>query len=55
MPKNKTKDHFNALPVERHETAAWQNTTVHKPISGVIITDEEAARNAKDYVDANQK
>ena len=53
--KNKTKFKRNDLPVEQHRTAAWQNSTVQKPVSGVIITDEEAALKAKEYVDVNQK
>lgn len=53
--ENKTKEKRNSLPVEQHDTAAWQNTTRHQPITGVLITDEEAAINAKEYVDSNQK
>lgn len=55
MPKNNKKNHFKAAPIERHDTAAWQNTDKHRNISGVIEPDETDAMNAKEYVDSNQK
>lgn len=44
-----------AAPIERHETAAWDNAVEVKPVSRVIIPGEKDVRDAKDYVDANQK
>lgn len=43
-------------PVENHDTAALApSIESNKPISNVTIPSEEAVRNAKDWVDANQK
>lgn len=55
MAKNRTKEKHMELPIERHETAAWDNAVEAKPVSRVIIPGEEDVRDAKDYVDANQK
>ena len=55
MAENKTKEQFMAAPIERHETAAWDNVFEVKPVSRVIIPGLEDVRDAKDYVDANQK
>ncbi|NLZ49968.1 MAG: DUF3787 domain-containing protein [Clostridiales bacterium] len=55
MAKNKTKEKHMATPIERHETAAWDNAVETKPVSQVMIPGEEDVRDAKDYVDANQK
>ncbi|WP_163192455.1 CDIF630_02480 family spore surface protein [Clostridium thermarum] len=55
MVKNKTKEKFMAVPIERHDTAAWDNAVETKPVSRVAIPGEEDVRDAKDYVDANQK
>lgn len=55
MADNKNKEHFMAAPIERHETAAWDNVFDLKPVSKVMIPGESDVRDAKDYVDANQK
>lgn len=55
MANKKKKNHFITTPIEKHDTAAWQNTNNHENISGVIKPDEIDAINAKEYVDTNQK
>lgn len=55
MSENKTKEQFMAVPIEKHETAAWANIRETKPVSNVIIPDEIDVRNAKEWVDTNQK
>lgn len=55
MVDKKKKDSFMALPIENHETAAWMSGwKAIKPESNVVIPTEEAVRDAKDWVDANQ-
>lgn len=41
--------------IEKHETAAWADIHKVKPVSNVAIPSEAAVRDAKDWVDANQK
>jgi hypothetical protein len=55
MAKNKTKQKHMATPVESHQTAAWANAHQLKPVSQVNIPCETQVRNAKEYVDTNQK
>ncbi|MFZ5987341.1 MAG: CDIF630_02480 family spore surface protein [Bacillota bacterium] len=55
MAKNKFKGRFMAMPVEKNDTAAWANIEETKPVSNVNIPDEVQIRNAKEYVDTNQK
>ncbi len=56
MAENKTKEQFMAVPIERHETAAWRDHIVDtKPLSNVSIPSEIAVDNAKEWVDSNQK
>jgi hypothetical protein len=55
MAKNKLKEHFIAKPIERHDTAAWANISKTKPVSNVTIPSEIEVRNAKEWVDTNQK
>lgn len=55
MAKNKYKKNHMATPIENHDTAAWANTSKMKPVSKVNIPDEVQVRNAKEYVDTNQK
>ena len=55
MTKYALKDTFMAKPIERHDTAAWANHVRTKPVSKVIIPDEIDIRNAKEYVDTNEK
>ncbi len=55
MAENKTKQ-FRAVPIERHETAAWRGHIVDtKPLSKVSIPSEIEVDNAKEWVDSNQK
>jgi hypothetical protein len=42
-------------PIENHETAAWANIEKMKPVSNVTIPNEIQVRNAKEYVDTNEK
>jgi hypothetical protein len=55
MTKANIKDNFMAMPIEKHDTAAWSNHIKTKPVSRVIVPDEVDVRNAKEYVDTNQK
>jgi len=56
MAKNKRKERFMAAPVERHDTAAWRNHIEKvEPHSQVGIPSETSVRNAKEYVDSNEK
>lgn len=55
MAENKYKGKHMQMPVERHDTAAWANINKMKPVSNVNIPDEVQIRNAKEYVDTNQK
>ncbi|SHF73966.1 protein of unknown function [Caldanaerobius fijiensis DSM 17918] len=56
MGKQKKDKHTN-IPkaIEKHETAAWADIQKVKPVSNVAIPSETAVRDAKDWVDANQK
>lgn len=56
MAGNTKKQRFMALPIERHETAAWTgNFERFKPISNVGIPTELDVDNSKEWVDSNQK
>lgn len=55
MAKNKDKKSNMATPIENNDTAAWANAKKMKPESKVNIPDEVQIRNAKEYVDTNQK
>lgn len=44
-----------SVPIEKHDTAAWANIERTRPVSRVTEPGEQQVRNAKDYVDANQK
>lgn len=55
MEENKFKEKFMDTPIENHETAAWANFKSLKPVSKVGIPDEVSVRNAKEYVDTNEK
>lgn len=55
MAKNRYKEKHMAIPIENHDTAAWANTNEMKSVSKVNIPDEIQIRNAKEYVDTNQK
>lgn len=55
MDNSKDKETFMAIPIEKHDTAAWADIEEIKPISNVNIPSEVDVRNAKEYVDTNQK
>ena len=55
MAKNKTKQKHMAMPIEEHNTASWANIDHLKAHSRVPIPDELEVRNAKEYVDTNEK
>ena len=55
MAKNKDKETFMAIPIEKHDTAAWADIEEIKPVSQVNVPSEVDVRNAKEYVDTNQK
>lgn len=52
---NKFKEKFAAMPIEKHDTAAWANMEDAQPVSNVNIPSEIQVRNAKEYVDTNEK
>lgn len=52
---NKFKEKFVAMPIEKHDAAAWANMEGAQPVSNVNIPSEIQVRNAKEYVDTNQK
>jgi len=42
-------------PIENHQTAAWANIEETKDISNVAVPSLPQAKNAKEYVDDNEK
>lgn len=55
MKDHNFKQKFMAMPIEKHETAAWANDEESKPLSNVKVPSETEVRNAKEYVDTNEK
>ncbi|HOM03123.1 MAG TPA: DUF3787 domain-containing protein [Acetivibrio sp.] len=55
MAEKNYKQKNMAVPIEKHNTAAWANIEKKKPESGVTIPSELQVENAKEYVDSNQK
>ena len=55
MEKNKFKQTFMDMPIEKHDTAAWADLEEMKAVSQVNLPSEENIRNAKEFVDTNQK
>jgi hypothetical protein len=55
LAKNKRKEKFMGIPIEKHDTAAWSNIEATKPVSKVTVPNEIQVRNAKEYVDTNEK
>jgi len=49
MSKNNYKQKNMAVPIEKHNTAAWANIEKKKPESGVPIPSEIQVENAKEY------
>jgi hypothetical protein len=53
---NRYKEKSMRTPIENHQTAAWTSHIVkNKEEGNVQIPSDDSVRNAKDYVDANQK
>jgi len=55
MEGDRLKDSFMEVPIEKHDTAAWADIEKLKPVSKVSVPSEFDTKNAKDYVDANEK
>jgi len=55
MAKNKFKKNYMTQSIEKHDTAAWANIEDLKPVSCVAIPSEVEVRNAKEWVDTNEK
>jgi hypothetical protein len=55
MARNIYKEKHLAMPIEKHDTAAWANIEQTKPVSNVTIPSEIQVRNAKEHVDTNEK
>jgi hypothetical protein len=55
MAENKSKEKNMAKRVENHGSAAWANIEKTKRVSKVTIPSEVQVRNAKEYVDSNEK
>jgi hypothetical protein len=55
MAKNIHRSKNYKEPIEKHDTAAWANIESLKPVSRVHLPSEIEVRNAKEYVDSNQK
>lgn len=55
MAKNKFKERHMGKSIEKHDTAAWADINELKPISRVPIPSDFQVKNAKEYVDSNQK
>ncbi len=55
MKKKTYKEKRLEMPIESHDTAAWANVSKSKKVSKVSIPDEIQIKNAKEYVDSNQK
>ncbi|AOY76397.1 CDIF630_02480 family spore surface protein [Clostridium formicaceticum] len=55
MSDNKFKEKHLGRTIENHQTASWANMKDLKPVSRVPIPDEIEVKNAKEYVDTNEK
>ncbi|MCC5910751.1 MAG: DUF3787 domain-containing protein [Clostridiaceae bacterium] len=55
MAENRHKEIKMNNVIENHQTASWANIKSLKPISRVPIPDEVEVKNAKEWVDTNQK
>jgi len=55
LAENKKKQKFMAIPIEKHDTAAWANIEATKQASNVTVPSEVQVRNAKEHVDTNEK
>lgn len=43
------------IPIEKQDTAAWANIEKQQPVSNVPIPNYSQVKNAKEWVDTNQK
>ncbi|AKL94518.1 hypothetical protein CACET_c10150 [Clostridium aceticum] len=55
MAKNRFKEKHLGRTIEHHTTASLMNMKDLKPVSRVPIPDEVEIKNAKEYVDTNEK
>ncbi len=55
MADNRAKENHRIEPIEKHDTAAWANIESTKPVSKVTMPGENSVKNAKEWVDSNQK
>lgn len=55
LNKRKSMDKGCRKPVENHDTAAWANIRSQLDLSKVNVPDEVQVRNAKEFVDSNEK
>ncbi|WP_190285333.1 DUF3787 domain-containing protein [Clostridium sp. JN-1] len=55
MEEDRVKDSSMESPIEKHDTAAWANIHKSKPVSNVPVPSEFDVKNAKEYVDSNEK
>jgi len=55
MSMNKRDGKAWKMPIEKHTTAAWANIKDTKPVSKVPVPTEKSVRDAKDWVDSNEK
>jgi hypothetical protein len=55
MAENRYKEKHMAVPIENYATAPLSNRERLQPRTGVNLPNESELRNAKDWVDANQK
>ena len=55
MAKNKKKEKHMGSPIEEQNTAAWANIENKQPESRVPIPNYHEVKNAKEWVDSNQK
>ncbi|AOT70440.1 CDIF630_02480 family spore surface protein [Geosporobacter ferrireducens] len=55
MAENRFKEKNLSIPVENQRTAAWANIEKMKKVSRVPIPSDVQVKNAKEYVDTNEK
>ena len=55
MAKNKSKQKHMSIPLEEHNTASWSNIEHLKAHSRAPIPNDIEVKNAKEWVDTNQK
>lgn len=55
MPNKRNKFKNLKMPIENHYTAAWADAEKLKSDSKVNLPNEIQVRNAKEYVETNQK